>query len=307
MEETIGSVGAGSDTGAVDTGTPSGGTSPSVGTSGGTAQGGSISLAEAKSTNPVDISDDTLVRIPGQATPVKYGDLYKRLQADHTRKTQAAEKLRQQYQTQNQQVAQERSRLEQIAASLVQRQNQPQGDQSANDPFLTELGQAKYIDGAMAVKMVQQIQQGGFAPIAKAIQDRDKIITGLYQQVVNLSKTVQQINGRFSGQDFEGKIDRWMSDGGYPTEAKQLAKEIYLAYEGEDLDQEFPAIFQERWNQIQGILEAQRKSKVDAARAFPKLPGKGGAGVAPRGISFKGNETPKQITDALWDSLQNNE
>lgn len=280
------------DTGTGGTGSP---TSGGAGTE-------TISLAEAKSTNPVDISDDTLVRIPGQATPVKYGDLYKRLQADHTRKTQAAEKVRQQYTTQSQQVAQERSRLEQIAASLVQRQNG--GGESATDPFLAELGQAKYVDGAMAVKMIQQIQQGGFAPLAKAITDRDKIISGLYQQVVNLSKTVTQINGRFSGQDFEGKIDGWMTNGGYPPEAKQLAKEIYLAYEGDDLDEEFPRIFQERWGQIQNILESQRKAKVDAARQFPKLPGKGGSATAPRGLQFKGNETPKQITDALWDSLQ---
>ena len=267
---------------------------------GGTGAGG---VSDNTVIQAQDLTDDTLVKYQGQT--VKYGDLSKRLQADYTRKTQQAENLRRQVLKQQSEIAAERKRLEGIAASLVSRQGNGQGQgQGQVDPFMAELGAAEFIDGKTAVKLVQALHDTGFAPIASAIKERDKVITQLYQHVVQLTNTVKEMGGRFGNQDFEGKINNWLKEGGYPPEAADLAKEIYLAYDGDDLDQEFPQIFQNRWNQIQTIIENQRKAKVDAARRAPVLPGRGGNGSAAKPIGLKGNESAKTIADQLWDAIQ---
>ena len=276
--------------------------SPNLG--GSTGQGGVSDAGAAGAGSPTifDLSDDSLVRVKGQGEPVKFGELSKRQQADYTRKTQQAQQLQATAARERQQLAAERSRLEGIAASLVQRQQGRGGEQV--DPFMAELGAAEFIDGKTAVKLVQALQSGGFEPIANAIKERDKVISQLYQHVVQLSNTVKEMGGRFGQTDFDGKINRWLEEGGYPAEAADLAKEIYLAYEGEDLDNEFPQIFQQRWNQIQSILDKQRQAKVEAARRQPMLPGRGGNGAASKPIGLKGNENAKTLADTLWDAMQ---
>ena len=280
--------------------------SPSAPSFGGsTGQGGVSDVGGTGNGAPqvFDLSDDSLVRIKGQGTPIKFGDLSKRQQADYTRKTQQAEQLRRQVTSQQQEVARERARLEGMAAQLVARQNQNQGG-GQQDPFMAELANAEFIDGKTAVKLIESIRQGGLAPIAAAIQERDKVITQLYQHVVRLTNQVGQMGNRFGSQDFDGKINKWLSDGGYPAEAADLAKEIYLAYEDDDLDTEFPQIFEARWNQIQNILDKQRQAKVEAARRQPMLPGRGGAGSPSKPIGLKGNESAKTLADNLWEAMQ---
>ena len=144
-------------------------TTPNLG--GGTGAGGVSDTGGAGSGGPIDLSDDTLVRVKGQAEPVKYGELSKRQQADYTRKTQQTAQLQAQVVRERQQLGAERARLETIAATLASRQQGDQGGQV--DPFVAELGGAEFIDGKTAVKMLQAIQQRGLAPIASAIQERE--------------------------------------------------------------------------------------------------------------------------------------
>ena len=295
-DESINSgTGGGGDLGSGQSATNLGGSTGQGGVSAGQGTG-------AGSPSVYDLSDDSLVRVKGQGDPIKFGDLTKRQQADYTRKTQQAENLRRQATKEQEEVRRERARLEGIAASLASRQ---QGGQNGQvDPFLEELGKAEYIDGKTAVKIVQAIQQQMGAPIANAIAERDKVIKQLYTQVVRLSNQQQQIDSRFGSQDFDGKINKWLSDGGYPPEAADLAKEIYLAYEGDDLDNEFPEIFARRWTQIEQIHEKRRQAKVEAARRAPMLPGRGGNGSASKPIGLKGNESAKTLADSLWDAMQ---
>jgi len=278
-------------------------TTPQTDLGGGTGAGGVSAGATPTVPSVVDISDDTMVRIKGQGEPVKFSDLSRRQQADYTRKTQQAENLRRQAVAHQQQNQTERSRLETIAAHLAARQ---QGNQRSNqtDPFLTDLGGREYIDGKTAVEIVRQLQENGLAPIANAIGQRDKVITQLYNQLTQLTRQVQEMGGRFGQSDFDGKITRWLSDGGYPPEAADLAKEVYLAYEGDDLDNEFPEIFARRWQQIESILENRRQAKVTAARQAPRLPGRGGNGSASKPIGLKGNESARETADMLWDAMQ---
>src|SRR4051812_38782318 len=102
---------------------PAGGTS-----SGDVATPSTAEAPQGGGSNPVDLSDDTLVRgVPGYNEPVRYGDLAKRLQADYTRKTQEAQRAKQtyesEYQTKQREIADERRRLETLAQTLIQRQS----------------------------------------------------------------------------------------------------------------------------------------------------------------------------------------
>lgn len=259
----------------------------------------------------VELNDDTLVRgVPGFNEPVRYGDLYKRLQSDYTRKTTEAQKLRQQYETEHQtrtrEIQDERKRLEGIAATIAGRQGS-QGPASA-DPVLAEIVNSKFLDGASAGKLVNLIQEKGFAPIISAFKERDQILTGMYNVIQTLQKQVNELSSAKQGVDFDGKINRWLSEGGYPQEAAQLAKELYLAYEGDDLDNEFPQIFETRWNQLQGILRAQDRKRVDEAKRLGRqIPGKGGSGSTGKPIGLKGHEKARDVASALWDHLQTGE
>jgi hypothetical protein len=238
--------------------------------------------------------------------PVKYGELYKRLQADHTRKNQALarerENLQREIQVERERITAERQRAESIAAELLRRQGGQGG--AVNDPFLNELSSAQYIDGKMAAKLVDVIRNQGFAPVVQAFKERDQIIQGMYNELLTLRKAVQEVAGRFGNQDFDSKINNWLKDGGYPPEAADLAKEIYLAYEGNDLDEEFPQIFAARWRQIQDAITRTQREKVDAARRAPRLPGRGGTGSPSKPIGLKGHEKARDVADSLWEVLQ---
>jgi hypothetical protein len=264
----------------------------------------------AGGSNAVDINDDTPIRgVPGFNEPVRYGDLYKRLQGDYTRKTQQVAKEKQAFEAERQRYQQEikaeRQRIEQMAQTVLQRQSSPTNQ---TDPLFQKLSTAQYIDGPLMAEFITNLQQNGLAPIVKAFQERDQITQNLYKEILELRKTVGQLHGRTQEQDFEGKINRWLTEGGYPQEAKDLAKEIYNAYEGEDLDNEFPTIFAARWSQLQNIMRAQDRKRVDDAKNLSRrLPGRGGAGAPSKPVGLKGHEKARDVASALWDAIQTGE
>lgn len=276
----------------------------------GTVESGSV--APDTSASPVttpttptarDFSDDDLVRVPGQKDPVRYGDLYKRLQSDYTRKTQAAAKREAELAKREEATKSQESYLKNLAATLLAKQNAGVSSQK-EDNLLAKLEQLQYLDGKTAAQMLREIQSKGFGPIVQAIQDRDTIIQQLHQRALQHEQLIRSLMGRHADTEFDGKIKRWLNEGGYPPEAIDLAKEIYTAYEGDDLDEEFPGIFQKRWNQIQTILRNQDKAKVEAAKKRPfQFPTKGGNGTASKPIGLKGNESPSEVADQLWEAL----
>lgn len=275
-----------------------------------TGQTNTAEQTPAGGSNVVDINDDTPIKgVPGFNEPVRYGDLYKRLQGDYTRKTQQIAKEKQAFEAERQRYQQEiqgeRKRLEQMAQTVLQRQSSPTNQ---TDPLFQKLSTAQYIDGPLMAEFITNLQQNGLAPIVKAFQERDQITQNLYKEILELRKTVSQLHGRTQEQDFEGKINRWLTEGGYPQEAKDLAKEIYNAYEGEDLDSEFPQIFAARWSQLQNIMRAQDRKRVDEAKNLSRrLPGRGGNGAPSKPIGLKGHEKARDVASALWDAIQSGE
>lgn len=285
---------------------PAGASAPS--TPGGDTYVGSDSPVggDSGASAPVTLSDDTLVTWGGAKEPVKYGDLSRRLQAEYTRRQQAASKLQKQLEAerktfQNEQ-RQERARLEQLAASMLAQRGGQGGGQGE---WLKQLASKEYLSGADAAQLFGAIQQQGFGSVTKAFEQRDAIIKTMYNVVMQQQAAIRQLTGRTSQADLDNKLTGFVKSAGYdPEDYNEFARELYHAYEGEDLDNEFPEILKRRISQVQAALEKQKRAKVEAARkpSFP-IPGKGGQGMGkPGGLS--GRESSKQTADALWAMLE---
>lgn len=246
---------------------------------------GSEGVAADTSAEPavVDIpGDDALVKYPGAEKPVKFKEI-RNFQAQWTREAQRRaeiERKLQEREAQIQRYEQERQR----AARQPQQSGQP-------DVF-EALRQLPYLDGETAVGVVQGIQ--------REIAMRDQAMLMMAQQMRKMQQQFGSIHENHSNAAFDAKINKWLTEGGYPQEYADLAKEVYLAYEGDDLDYEFPQIFAERVSQIEKAIEAKRAREIAAQRQNRFVPGKGGQVGPSKPLTFKGNESPKEITDALF-------
>jgi hypothetical protein len=107
-------------------------------------------------------------------------------------------------------------------------------------------------------------------------------------------------------QDLDSKIAKYVTDLGYPTDANRYAKEIYAAYEGDDLETEFPEMLRERMDGLSNMFRNVDRQRIDAARR-PSVPGKGGSGTTGKTIGLKGTESAKETADMLWEAMQTHE
>lgn len=230
-----------------------------------------------------DVSDDTLIRVKGSDKPVKFGEHVRGFQSQFTKASQKAAELQRQLEARDQ-------RIKEIEAA----QQQAQRGQADQDVF-AELRQLPYLSGSDAVEVVQSIGQ--------QIHQRDMVLMAALKKIEGLERVVGGLNQNHSLGAFDNKIKSWLSDWGYPPEAENLAKEIYLAYEGDDLDQEFPQIFQSRWAEIEKIVEARRQAKINAARKQPFVPGRGGETRPSKPLEMKGDLSPRDVADQLWEQL----
>lgn len=255
------------------------------GATGGAPDGGQSSTPAAPTA--IDMDDNALIRIKGSDKPVKFGEHVRGFQSQWTKAAQKAAGLEKQLQERNAEIA--RYREEQQRAQI-----RPQQGQGQPDP-LDELAKLPYLSGQDARRLVQGI--------GEQIKQRDQVLLGVLKKMQQIQGTVGGLHNASSNQAFEGKITRWLSEGGYPPEAKNLAKEIYLAYEGDDLDDEFPRIFGERWSEIEKIIEARKAAAVAGARKQPFIPGKGGNAHPSKPLDVKANSSSKELADLLFSGM----
>lgn len=234
-----------------------------------------------------DVADDTPIRIKGAKEPVKFGEHVKGLQSQFTKASQRAAQLEREFAAYKQQIAQQQ-----------QQQRQPQ-QPNQSDPLLDKLAALPYITGQDSVEMVRNI--------ADQIKQRDMVLLSALQQMKQMQAVVQSLNQNHASQSFDAKITKWVSDGGYPPEAADLAKEVYLAYEGDDLDTEFPTIFANRWQQLLKLTEAIRQQKINAGKRPPFVPGKGGQAAPSKPLEIKANTSSKQLADELFNMINQGE
>lgn len=255
---------------------------------------------------PISLTDDSFVLAPGRDKPVKYGELFRGFQSDYTKKQQALARERAEWEGSKRT---EEGELRKLATELLSRQRQsssPNTDPTAS--MLEKLRQVQYLSGADAAQLFEHLQ-GNLGGQSQALQQRDQVIQGMHNYIQNLAKEVQQLKGTYTTQSWEGNLKGVVKQLGYPDEAIDLAKEIYLAYEGDDLDAEFPSILRNRWEQLQNLFDSRRKAAVDAARKkpFDGIPKRGGAGSAANPLGLKGNENAKDTADKLWNMMSHND
>lgn len=281
-------------------------TAPSGSGSGTTASSGSLGNSAGTGAGPstpttssapsiVDLTHDTLVRLPGAKDPVKYGDHYRGFQSEFTKKAQAAANA-----------AKQVKQLQDQINALKRQNGQAQAGQGPRPNPVGELTQQlkslAYLSGEDGAKVVEHLA-GQFKAYDGALQQRDIALALMYKQMKQLSGIVEQLNGRSRTSDFDTKIEGYLQKGGYPPEAKEFAQELYLAYEGDDLDREFPTILKRRWDQLTELHKTNERKRIEAARRQPFVPGKGGNGTPSKGLANMAKSSAKEIADAFWPNM----
>lgn len=231
----------------------------------------------------IDLDENALIRVKGQEKPIKFSEYSRGFQSQFTKASQEAARLRQE-------LAQEKAQRE-----AFERQRQQATQQGQQNDVFEALRSLPYLKGEDAVGMVQAI--------GNEIKQRDMILLQALKKIQSMEKLVGGLHESSSTAAFDGKINRWLQEGGYDLGYADLAKEIYLAYEGDDLDTEFPQIFANRVAQIEKLIEAKRAQALSRAKGSPFVPGKGGQGKPSAPLQLDPKADARATADAIWDSL----
>lgn len=246
---------------------------------------------------PIELNDDSFVTIKGLDKPVKFGDHYRGLQGNFTKTAQKAAKLEQELKEAKQRNTEFEDRISRF--QQPQNQNQP----AQEEDLAAQFEQLPYMNGQDAAKLAKAVM-AKLQTTNQGLAVRDKILMALAQKLDTLQKGYGTLSERDTQSQFNGKITKVLDDLGYGPEFKDIAEEIYLAYEGDDLDTEFPSLFKNRIEQLNKAFQARSKAKIDSARSKGfSFPTKGGNGNA-NGKVNNANKSAKQMADELWDSIQ---
>jgi hypothetical protein len=239
---------------------------------------------------PLEIDENRLIRVKGSDKPVKFGDHVKGFQSQWTKASQKAAQL-------ERELIAERAGKAELARQIQQRQQGQQGQGQNQQPDLLDaLKQLPYLSGEKAAEVIRGIGQ--------EIQQRDRVMLAMAKKFQSMEQTLGKLHGTHVNQNFESKISTWLKDGGYPDGLQNWAKELYLAYEGDDLDQEFPRIMEERWNELNKVMDAKRQAAVATARANKFVPGKGGTSGPSKPLQMDPKANPRKVADELWEAMQ---
>ncbi len=249
---------------------------------------------------PIELKNDSFVKIPGQEKPVQFDKWYRGLQGELTRKSQAVSSL-------TERVSQAESKINDMGGKYSQALDQIKSLTASGridkQDALEAVKQLPYLTGEQAAQLVGQLKQelGG---VSGALTKRDEAILLLAQITQEMRTQLGQFTQGKASQDFDSKIKGFVKDAGYGDDLVDFAKELYLAYEGDDLDQEFPSILANRVKSLQTSFASQQKKAAAAAKPRPWVPGKGGNASPSQPLRNKfAKASPKEITDSLWDTL----
>lgn len=259
-----------------------GGGGESVGDSGNFSGGTDTSTAPAEPT-VYDVSDDTLIRVQGREQPVKFGEHFRGFQSQFTKASQEAARLKKE-------LAARDARIQEIERAQREAQLRQQQPQQRQDPY-GDLRTRPYLTGEEAAQVVENL--------TGELGKRDQITVQLVQRLLTLEKQLSGLNEHHSTSAFEGLISKTINQLGLPPEASDFAKEVYLAYEGDDLAAEFPQLLQNRWEQLQRLITAQQQAKVSAARKPPFVPGRGSTTGPSRPIQMDPRLSAQEVADQL--------
>lgn len=237
----------------------------------------------------VDLSDDSLIRVKGSDKPVKFSEHVKGFQSQFTKASQRAAQLEKALRERD-------TRLK----ALEQAQNQAaqRGPASTEDVFAS-LRALPYLKGEDAVGIVEGI--------GEQIRQRDMILVAALRQLQAMKGVVDGLNSNYTQTSHDAKLKGWLGDWGYPPEAFEMAKTVYAAYEGDDLDDEFQNIFNQHWGLAEKLVEARRQQKVAANRKPAFVPGRGGDIKPSKPLEMKATASSKDVADELFRAFADSE
>ncbi len=252
--------------------------------------------AATQAPTPIELSDESLIQLKGQDKPVKYGEHFRGLQSELTKRAQAVKRYEEQQRQLESRLQERETQLRQYVEA-VQRIQASRGQQ---DPY-GDLENQPYVTGRAAADALRNLNQQ-YGQVPQALQQRDQAILLLGHVIQNLQSQVQSLTQGNGDAQLEAKIRKFVKDGNYPDEAYDLAREIYGAYEGDDLDQDFPNIFKKRWDQVVALARKLDQDKIRASRTLPWTAGKGGQGSASKPFKIS-DHSPAGIADQMWPSI----
>jgi hypothetical protein len=278
-------------TGQVGNTQSSGSQEPQGGSVGQSGQGGGGAL---NSPTVIDLSEDSMVRLPGAKDPVRYGDHYRGFQSEFTKRAQAAK------------TAETRAAQLQQQLAEYQRRSQSQAQQTQQPNKLKALGEQlrslTYLSGEQAAGVVGQLTEQ-FGAYEQALAKRDTALGLMYKRMMQMDQTLQGLNSTQTNASFETKINEFAKAGHIPEKLIPRVKELYLAYEGDDLDQEFPRILSEWYEDIKTVSRDTERQRVEGARRNPFVPGQGGNASPGQKLQTHARSSAKEIADAFWPGM----
>ena len=249
----------------------------------------------------VELSEDSMVKLPGAKDPVRYGDHYRTFQSEFTKRAQEASRLKQEAQQLRQQLQEHQRRLQQGQQQQGQGQQPPSATAKLGE-LANSLKSLTYLSGQDAARVVEHLTQQ-FAGQEAALQRRDLAIGLMFKELKKMGGTLNQLHSSHTSTEFESKITKFAKDGGIPDRLLPRVKELYLAYEGEDLDQEFPQILKGWYDDVQGAFRDNERKRVEDARRQPFVPGKGGNGTPSKPLANFARSSAREIADAVWPGM----
>lgn len=258
---------------------------------------GTLTADPVETPTPIEISEDSLVKLPGQEKPVKYGEYIKGFQGQFTKASMRASEL-------DRELAGERA----VRAELEKRINQQtQSGQkpltaSARQKLIDQVKSRTYLSGEDAAEMVDGI----YGEFEGTIGVRDEAIKLLAKKMIQMNSTLESLNTTHNTSSFQSKVKSAISANHLPDEAAEFAEQLYLSYEpSAELDEQFPALLKASWDKMSEVIRGQDKKRVAESR-LSRFPGKGGAGVARKPLDTS-KMNPRQTADALWDLMKDTE
>lgn len=250
--------------------------------------------------SPVSIKDDLEVILPGNEKPVKWGEWFGNYQRKHTEATTARSSLQAQLKEAQGQIENTRREAERYRQAL----NLPQHREDPRKGIRDKVGQLAYLKGEDAANLYQSIAEE-IDSSRQALSVRDEAIRLMAGEMSQLKQVLGQVLHRHNLGDFNTKIAKYREELGLPEEAQEYLSELYSAYEGDDLDSEFPNIAKKRIEQLQAMFRAVDKKRVEEARRAKFVPGKGGQGVPGKsGLPDTSKMSSKETADVLFEAMQ---
>lgn len=238
--------------------------------------------ASTPTPSEIEVREDSVLKFGDQKVPFSK---YRGIESEYTKATQERSKLQSQVQELQRQIQQ---------AQQAQRQSQqPQRNPAAD--AIAKIRALPYLSGEEAAGVVEQLL-GGF-------QQRDAIAYMLAQRLAQLEQSMSGVRDQHVNQTFAQKINKFRTDLQIPERFQKRLEELYLAYEGDDLDQEFPRIAKEWYDDIQAGFEELRKAKIESARKIPFVPGRGGQASPSKPLDFTGAESVTEQADKAWNAF----